>query len=69
MKSSISSPELKINLCEKSCGRQFASKFNSDDSLSAILSVAASDNVQKQKKALDNQLESDLGANNSLINQ
>lgn len=58
MKNSVSSPEIKIDL-----GRKFATKFNSDESLSATLSVI--DN-EKLSLAADKPVS---GANYSVKNQ
>lgn len=66
MKSSVSSPEIKISPCENNCGRKLASKFNSDEALSATLSIIDNDNEQRQTKSVslevDYQRESDSGA-------
>jgi hypothetical protein len=67
MKSSVSSPEIKLRPCENNWGRKFAAKFSSDEALSAVLSFADSDSEHRQSENRSlrdgNQLEFDSGAN------
>lgn len=72
LKSSISSPEIKS--CPSTSGQKLVSKFNSDETLSAALSIIDNDdNSQKQTQnaslEVDYQRESVSGANFCLINQ
>lgn len=73
MKSSVSSPEIKIRPCENICGRKIATKFSSDEAISAVLSFTDNDNAQRQIENMSlsvvNQPQSDSGANYSLINR